>query len=185
MDASSDASSRTVRLRLPGGGTAVVPESAVQPDENGRLCLTVSLAEEPSTPEAATSSQAESPPSELVIPLVEERMRTSTRSVETGRVRVHKRVESREEIAQLELARETVEVERVPIDRVVEAPPPIRTEGDRTVVPVLEEVLVVEKKLVLREEVHLIRRRTTESEAQPVTLRRETIEVERHPQEDA
>ena len=57
---------------------------------------------------------------------------------------------------------ETVEVTRVPIDKVVETAPEIRTDGDVTIVPVLEEVLVVEKRLVLKEELHIRRRVETE-----------------------
>lgn len=41
--------------------------------------------------------------------------------------------------------------------------PEIRTEGDVTIVPVLEEVLVVEKRLVLKEELHIRRRVAAET----------------------
>jgi stress response protein YsnF len=48
-----------------------------------------------------------------------------------------------------------------------------------TIIPVLEEVLVVEKRLILKEEVHI--RQTTSGEAVevPVTLRRQHAVVER------
>jgi stress response protein YsnF len=75
--------------------------------------------------------------------------------------------------------REIVEVTRVPIDRMVETAPEIRTEGDVTILPVVEEVLVVEKRLVLKEEVHIRRRVTTETAEVPVTLRKQRVEVER------
>ena len=44
--------------------------------------------------------------------------------------------------------------------------------------PVLEEVLVVERRLVLKEEVRVVRTRVTEPASQRVTLRREEIVVE-------
>jgi uncharacterized protein (TIGR02271 family) len=115
----------------------------------------------------------------LVIPLVEELVSATKREVETGRVRVHTRVEEREEIVRASLARERIEVERVPLNVEVSAVPETRQEGDVTIVPVVEEVLVVTKKLVLVEEVRLRRVRTIEEHAQPVTLATQRAEIER------
>jgi stress response protein YsnF len=44
---------------------------------------------------------------------------------------------------------------------------------------VLEEILVVEKRLVLKEELHIRRRATTETAEVPVTLRKQRVVVER------
>jgi len=65
------------------------------------------------------------------------------------------------------------------VDRVVAGPVPVRHEGDTMIVPVLEEVLVVEKRLVLKEELRVTRRRVETREPQTVTLRREDVVVER------
>ena len=67
----------------------------------------------------------------------------------------------------------------MPIDRVVEAPPEVRPEDGVTIVPVLEEVLVVEKRLVLKEELHIRRTMEAKPVAVPVTLRKQRAEVER------
>jgi uncharacterized protein (TIGR02271 family) len=115
----------------------------------------------------------------LVIPLVEERVSATKREIETGRVRVRTRLEEREEIVRAELARDRVRVERIPINREVEAVPPVRQEGGTTIVPVVEEVLVVTKKLMLVEEVHLHRTHSTEQHTQPVTLAVQRAEIER------
>jgi stress response protein YsnF len=72
----------------------------------------------------------------------------------------------------------------VPIDKVVDAVPTVRTEGDVTIVPVLEEVLVVETKLVLKEEIHIRHRVETENVEVPVVLRRQRAVVERLDAED-
>src|SRR5690349_19401132 len=95
---------------------------------------------------------------EEVVPLVEEDLRVSKRQVVTGRVRVHTLVDTVEEVAREALQSETVEVTRVPVNQEVSEAPAVRTEGDLTIVPVLEEVLVVEKRLVLKEELHLRRK---------------------------
>ena len=83
---------------------------------------------------------------------------SAKRQVVTGRVRVQTLTDTIEELAHAEVQRESVEVTRVPIDKVVETAPEIRTEGDVTILPIVEEVLVVEKRLVLKEEVHIRRR---------------------------
>ena len=117
---------------------------------------------------------------EEVIPLVEEEAVVSKRRVESGRVRVRTRVEEREEWVRVELARDEVQVDRIPVDREIDAIPPIREEGGAIIVPVVEEVLVVEKRLRLVEEIHLRRTRSHEQVSQPVTLASQRAEIERH-----
>jgi uncharacterized protein (TIGR02271 family) len=117
--------------------------------------------------------------SEEVIPLIEETASIGKREVVTGRVRVQTVTDTIEELACADMQRESVEVTRVPIDKVVETAPEIRTEGDVTILPVVEEVLVVEKRLVLKEELHIRRHVTTETAEVPVTLRKQRAIVER------
>ena len=117
-----------------------------------------------------------------VLPLVEEELRVSKRDSVTGRVRVRTVTETLDEIVRQDLQGERVEVERVLVDTLVEpgAPvPQVRTEGDVTILPVLEEVLVVEKRLLLKEEVRISRRATTHVAEVPVTLRKQRAIVER------
>lgn len=113
------------------------------------------------------------------IPLLEEQLRVGKRVVETGRVRIRTVVDENRVWVREDLERESVEVVRVPIDRQVDVVPQVRVENDVIIVPVVEEVVVVEKRLVLVEELHVHRRRTTEHVEEPVTLRRTRAEVER------
>ncbi len=78
-----------------------------------------------------------------------------------------------------ELDREQVIVERVAVGRVVDAVPPVRQEGDVTILPVVEGEVVITRRLVLREEVHLRRVRTTERNVETVALREQTVSVTR------
>ena len=114
-----------------------------------------------------------------VIPVVEERAVVLKRKKLTGGLRVRTVVHEDEEVINKPLTTEEVEVERVPLDRWVKAPIPVRQEGETTIITLLEEVVVVEKRLRATEEVRITRRRTTRQAAQHVTLRREEAVVER------
>ncbi len=114
-----------------------------------------------------------------VIPLVEERAVILKRKKLTGGLRVRTVVRESEKFIDQPLTTDEIEVERVPVDRWVEAPVPTRQEGETTIITLLEEVVVVEKRLRATEEVRITRRRTTRQAAQHVTLRREEAVVER------
>ena len=113
------------------------------------------------------------------IPLVEERVVVGKRQVETGRYRVSVSVEEREEKVPVELAHDEVEIERVPKNIALNELPSVRLEGTTTVIPVVEEVVVVEKRLVLVEEIHVRRKSTTSTEEIPVHIRAEQARIER------
>jgi uncharacterized protein (TIGR02271 family) len=113
------------------------------------------------------------------IPLAEEEVRIDKREVPTGRVRVRTATEVVEELARATLDEDVVEVTRVAVGREVEIAPEVRTEDGVVIVPVLEEVLVVEKRLFLKEELHIRRSVTQEEVEVPITLRKQRAVVER------
>jgi len=115
---------------------------------------------------------------EMVVPVVEETAVVYKERVVTDRVRLHKRVHEDQEVLDIPVRTEALEVERVPVGRFVEAAPAIRQEGDTTVYPVVVEVLVVEKRLRLVEEVRVIRRQATRHVLEEIALRREEVAVE-------
>ena len=116
---------------------------------------------------------------EAVVPVVEETAVVRTERVATDAVRLHKRVREEEEALDVPVQAEAIEVERVPVGRWVDGPTPVRRGGDTTVYPVVEEVLVVEKRLRLVEEVRVTLRRETRRARERVRLRREEVVVER------
>jgi uncharacterized protein (TIGR02271 family) len=113
------------------------------------------------------------------VALAEERLLVGKREVERGRVVVRTRVEEREEIAELALRSDAVSVERVPINREVEVAPPVREEDGVTIIPILEEQMVIQTRLILKEEVRITRTSRTELFREPVRLRSERAEVVR------
>ena len=121
----------------------------------------------------------------VTVPVVEERAVVRKRKRVTGAVRVRTEVREDVEVVDQPLAVERVEVERVPLDRWLEAPVPVRQEGDTTVVTLHEEVLVVEKRLRATEEVRITRRTSVRHAEERVTLRREEAVVERLDAADA
>lgn len=125
-----------------------------------------------------TSSEAE------VIARAEEEVRLDKRMVTTGKVRVRTIVDVETELAKATLDGETVDITRVPIDRIVDQAPGIRVEDNVTIIPVLEEVLIVEKRLVLKEEVHIRKLATTEDVEIPVELRKQHAVIERLPADE-
>ncbi|MDB6045471.1 MAG: hypothetical protein JWM63_4022 [Gammaproteobacteria bacterium] len=117
--------------------------------------------------------------SDEILPLVDEQLSVRKRRVETGRVRIKTVVDEHQEWIQEALEREEISVERVEVDRVVEARPVVRQEGDVLIIPVVEEVMVVEKRLLLKEEIHVRTQRHVEQVQEPVTLKSTRAVIER------
>ena len=120
------------------------------------------------------------------VPLIEETLQVDKVARDRGGYRITKRVETRQELVDPPLRHHQVEIERRPIGRRLEGTtlPEPRYEGDTYIVPVIEEVLVTEKQLVLVEEVRITRVRGTHHAPQHVTLRKEDISIERLDQEN-
>ena len=126
-------------------------------------------AEHPATDQADVQS--------VVIPVLAEQVQVDTVREHTGTVRVRKLVHQASEPVSTEGYREVVETTRVPINRTVQTVQPPWQQGDVLVIPVYEERLV--RQLVLREELHVQRRREPCQDSASVPLRREEVIVER------
>lgn len=74
------------------------------------------------------------------------------------------------------LFREDCEIERVAIRKLLDRPAETRQEGDTLIVPLMEEVWVVEKRLLLREELHITRRKNQIADSHTRAVRREDLE---------
>jgi uncharacterized protein (TIGR02271 family) len=113
-----------------------------------------------------------------ILPLAEETLRVEKRTVSRGGKRIRSITDHVEEVVRSDLATEEIEVDRVPIGKEVASVPPVRTEGDVTIIPVLEEVVHVEKRLVLVEEIHVRRTSRVQQKSAPVTLRKQRVVIE-------
>ncbi len=122
---------------------------------------------------------------DIVLPLHAETVSVQRREIETGRVRVSTKTVSEDVAIRELLTQQHAEVERVAIGEYVDDPPQVREDGDYTIIPVVEEVLFVQKRLFLKEEIRIRRTRTTRLHEEVVTLRREEAAIEHTTADDA
>jgi uncharacterized protein (TIGR02271 family) len=111
---------------------------------------------------------------ETVIPVIEEQLHIEKKVSKTGTVRISKQVTEHEQTVNIPLLDEEIQVERVTVNQWVDSPPPaLRYEGETMIIPIVKEVAVVEKRLMLVEELHIVKRQNQKQETRQVTLRKE------------
>ncbi len=103
----------------------------------------------------------------------------SRRQITGDTIRVTTATRTSEQFIDEELSHVRVEIERVPIGREVDVAPPVREEGDTTIMPVVEEIITVERRLILKEEVRIRRVRVTEHHRETVLLRDQDVVITR------
>jgi uncharacterized protein (TIGR02271 family) len=142
-----------------------------------KRATTTNTATTAETGAARTGASAEN--EKMIIPVIEEQIAVGKQVVETGTVRISKRISEHEELVDVPLFREEVRVERVPVNLFVETLPPVRQEGDTMVIPVVEEQVVIQKKLLLVEEIRVRREVVEHHQPQSVNVRKEEVEIKR------
>ncbi|MDB5819460.1 MAG: hypothetical protein JWQ11_3100 [Rhizobacter sp.] len=114
-----------------------------------------------------------------VVALMQETLEVNRTQQETGALRVRVLVDQSMAQAANDTAIDAVTSTRVPRGLYVEARREPWNDGDVLVVPIYEEVMVCERRLMLKEEVHITRHTTRTSEPLEVPLRRERAVIER------
>ena len=182
QDAGWDDERGQVLVRLEDGRQALVPAGELRRESDGGLYLPYSLSEltqVAARPAGARRGADARGDGAVVVPIVAEQLEVQKRKVEAGGVRIRKTVSEREEVVDEPLMREEVQVRRVPVNKVVDGPVPVRHVGNTMIVSLLEEVLVVEKRLMLKEELHITKEQVESYRPQRVTLRTEEAVIER------
>jgi uncharacterized protein (TIGR02271 family) len=169
-----------VVVQTESGQQFLVPTDLLVQQPDGSYALPLRLAELERSGSEPRVHQDEP----VVVPVLVEELDVQKRSVETGKVRITKVVHEHETIVDEPLWRDNVAISRVPMQRVVDGPVPVREENGTTIISVVEEVLVVEKRWMLREEIHIRKQRVETHQPQRITLRSEEVQVERIPQAD-
>ena len=171
-----------VVARFSSGRRILLSRSALEAQDDG-FRTAVAMADVASADDGVRSDQPVGS-KVRILPVIEERVHIGKRTVDRGSVRVSKTVSEELRDVEYDLSRSDFSVERVPLGSVItdaSPAPEARWEGDTFIMPILEEVLVVEKRLILREEVRLKRTTASRTETQQVKLRREDVTVERLP----
>src|SRR6478736_7400113 len=115
--------------------------------------------------------------------ILQEEANIDKKIVESGKVYIHKKVQETDEEISVPVSHESVTIKKVTVNKYVDVAPLVRNEGNTTIIPVIKEVLVIEKKLLLVEEVHVIKEVIETTEEHTIPLRKEEIEVERYKRE--
>lgn len=115
----------------------------------------------------------------MLLPVIEEQVTLGKQVVETGKVIISKKLSEHEQVIDAPLLREEIRVERVPLNLFVEEMPPVRQEGDVMIIPVVEEQIVVQKKLLLVEEIRVKRDVVEHRQPQTITVLKEEVEIRR------
>lgn len=123
-----------------------------------------------------TGCDEDSRSADLRLPLAQERLIVGRRMVENVAARIGLRTQTEDVTVSEPLRSERVEVKRVPVDRIVATPPETRVEGDMTIIPVVEEVLVVQYRIL--EELRIIRHAEFVDHTEAVTLRRQVAVID-------
>ena len=97
---------------------------------------------------------------ETHFPLYAEDLTVSRRQIAGDMVQVRTVTRENESVVDETLNHKRVQIDRIPIGRQVDAVPPVRQEGDTTILSVVEETVVVERRLILKEEIHIRRLHT-------------------------
>jgi uncharacterized protein (TIGR02271 family) len=158
-------------LQLADGMRVKLPVALLMPQRDGSYSLPFDI---------ETSDNA-GVQTQMSFPVMEEALHVEKRTVDTGKgIRIHKTVHEQEHVVDQPLRRDELQVEHVAVGRIVADAdvPQARYEGDTFVIPVLEEVLVVQKQLLLKEEVRITRHAREVHAPQKVVLKSEHIDVQ-------
>src|SRR5688572_3270699 len=115
---------------------------------------------------------------EEVVPVIAEEVVVEKKPVQTGAVRVNRRLLEHDETVEVPLRKEHLDVRRVVVDCDVDGPLPVRRDRETIIIPIVEEVLVVEKRYRLKEEIHISRTVQQELHKEQVTVRRQEAQIE-------
>jgi len=116
---------------------------------------------------------------DLNLPILKEEVEIHKQTRITGVVRLEKTVRTTEAAVEEDLVKESISVEHVPVNRYIDQAVSTRQEGDTTIIPIMEEIVIVSKQLVLKEEIHITRRREQSHYHETVSLRAEEVEIKR------
>lgn len=116
---------------------------------------------------------------EIVIPVLAESLHVDTATASTGGVRVIKRIVTDQQMLDHHLRTENVEIKRIPMNKVVDGPQPTIQTDDLIIIPVVQEVLKIERQWVVTEEIHVSKSAKVIHVQEPIGVAHEVVTIER------
>ena len=159
---------------MPPGGRCFFRDTE---KSEGRIETTVTPKEQGQTPDKTVEETKDK--DQIVVPLHAEEVSVAKRRVVTGQVKVGTVTRESEQLVEELLEHEHVEIERVAIGKQVDKAPAVRQEGDTLIIPILEEIVVVERRLLLKEEVRVRRTREKQPYQERVVIRKQEAVITR------
>jgi uncharacterized protein (TIGR02271 family) len=180
------ADQKWILVQFTEGREVWVPAQTLSKCQDGTYFLNLDTGHQQAQIPTEKAQENHIPQETTVVPVLAEKVDIAKRKVVSGKVQVRKVIHERQEIMDEFLHQETVNVERVSVDRFVDGPLENRYEGDTLIMPVVEEVLVVEKRFLLKEEVHIHKHHHVFHHQQQISVQREEALIERieKPEED-
>jgi uncharacterized protein (TIGR02271 family) len=114
---------------------------------------------------------------ERVIPVIEEEIIIDKKLVKKEGIIVKKEIISEDVSVDIPLLKEHLDIQRIPLNQYLDKRPEIRYEGDTMIIPVLKEV--IEKRLLLVEEIRITKTVTSETASEKITLSKQKVTVTR------
>lgn len=116
---------------------------------------------------------------EIIVPVIAEQLHVDAVPVLKGGVRVIKKTVGEEQLIEQELRRDHVEVKRVAVNRIVDGPQDVIRSGNTTIIPIVQEIVRVERQWVVTEEIHLVRTEKVDLYQERIVINHEEATVER------
>lgn len=161
-------------VRMDNGQTVWVPKDLLDRQPDGSYFIPIRRDQ---LEMQRRSLQPERKEDVLVVPIIQEELDIRRKKTESG-VRVTKKVIEEDRHIDEPGFVEHVDVERITKNIVIEKPISPYREGETLVIPVLEEQIFIQKRLVLKEEIRVTKRRAEIHNEQEVVLRREEVSID-------
>ena len=114
-----------------------------------------------------------------IIRVHQEALHISKEVVEKRKIQIHKNVHTETVTHDIPLLNETIKIEHIDFNKEITEIPKVRVEGNVTIIPVIEEVAMVTKKLMLVKEVYLTKEQHKKVEHIENKLRKETVTIDK------
>lgn len=155
-------------IDLPRGARVTVPTDLLHLEDDGGYTIP-----------ARWSQFSSETAAQVSVPVMKEEVSVGVRRVPQERMRIRRRVITENREVHTPVWAERVQVDHVPRDVFVDRAPSPRREGDTLVLPIVEEVPVVQTRLLLKEEVRIRVVRERSIDRRTIAVRRHEVELER------